>query len=108
MYPIVRDLTQSLRIGDWDGYMWAVQRSLPLFFAYGRTNYSRYGPIFFEECMNLKQKFPNRPDELPEPCTCGKCARESCACRYADIPCCVYCKCKREDCCQNPNNPKNH
>ena len=50
----------------------------------------------------------NRPDELPEPCTCGKCACESCACRYADIPCCVYCKCRGEDCCQNPNNPKNH
>ena len=59
MYPSVRDLTQALRIGDWDAYMWwAVQRSLPLFFAYGRTYYSRYGPIFFEECMNLKPKFP--------------------------------------------------
>ena len=58
IYPIIRDLTQSLRIANWDGYMSSVQHCLPLFFAYGRTNYAQYAPIFFEECMDLKRKSP--------------------------------------------------
>ena len=50
---------------------------------------------------------PNKPDDLPEPCTCGECARENvCPCRIAEILCCVYCKCKSsQDVCKNPNNP---
>ena len=38
--------------------MSSIQRCLPLFFAYGRTNYARYAPIFFEECIDLQRKFP--------------------------------------------------
>ena len=38
--------------------MSSIQRSLPLFFGYGKTNYSRWGPIFYEDCMDLKRKFP--------------------------------------------------
>ena len=50
---------------------------------------------------------PNKPDDLPEPCTCGECACENvCPCRIAEILCCVYCKCKSsKDVCKNPNNP---
>ena len=58
IYPIARDLSQSFRIGNWNGYVTSVERSLPLFFAYGRTNYLRFAPIFFEDCMDLKSKFP--------------------------------------------------
>ena len=37
----------------------------------------------------------SKPDNLPDPCTCGKCARENgCRCRIAGIKCCKYCKCK--------------
>ena len=33
---------------------------------------------------------PYIPDDLPEPCTCGKCARKNvCSCRIAEIPCCM-------------------
>ncbi len=40
---------------------------------------------------------------LPDPCTCGKCARKNvCPCRLAGIHCCKYCKCKGGDCCKNP------
>ena len=45
----------------------------------------------------------SQPEGLPDPCTCGKCARKnSCQCRAAGIKCCKYCKCKGGDCCQNP------
>ena len=45
----------------------------------------------------------SKPDNLPDPCTCGKCARKNgCRCRIAGIKCCKYCKCKGGDCCRNP------
>ena len=48
---------------------------------------------------------PIKPDDLPEPCNCGKCARNNvCPCRIAGVPCCMYCKCKGKDICKNPNN----
>ena len=33
-------------------------------------------------------------DELVPSCTCGKCARRTCVCTAAGIPCCIYCKCR--------------
>ena len=37
----------------------------------------------------------SKPDNLPDPCTCGKCAHKNgCRCRIAGIKCCKYCKCK--------------
>ncbi len=45
----------------------------------------------------------SKPEGLPDPCMCGKCARKNgCPCRVAKIKCCKYCKCKGGDCCQNP------
>ena len=45
----------------------------------------------------------SKPKGLPDPCTCGKCARKNvCPCRIAVIKCCKYCKCKAGDCCKNP------
>ena len=45
----------------------------------------------------------SKPEGLPDPCTCGKCARKnSCRCGVAGIKCCKYCKCKGGNCCQNP------
>ena len=42
------------------------------------------------------------PDNFPQPCTCGKCARETvCNCRVLQINCCEFCKCKSEEC-KNP------
>ncbi|KAF3852772.1 hypothetical protein F7725_006127 [Dissostichus mawsoni] len=37
----------------------------------------------------------SKPEGLPDPCSCGKCARKNgCPCRVAGIRCCKYCKCK--------------
>ncbi|KAF3832797.1 hypothetical protein F7725_026462, partial [Dissostichus mawsoni] len=45
----------------------------------------------------------SKPEGLPDPCSCGKCARKNgCPCRVAGIRCCKYCKCKGGDCCKNP------
>ena len=45
----------------------------------------------------------SKPEGLPDPCTCGKCARKNgCCSRVAGIKCCKYCKCKGGDSCQNP------
>ena len=58
IYPIGRDLTQSLRVGDREGHVSSIHRSLPLSFGYGKTNYSRWTSIFDENCMSIKEKFP--------------------------------------------------
>jgi hypothetical protein len=45
----------------------------------------------------------SKPDSLPDPCKCGKCARKNvCPCRVAGIKCCKYCKCKSGEDCKNP------
>ena len=44
------------------------------------------------------------PDDLPQSCTCKKCATRRCICREAGISCCVYCGCSvDESACKNPN-----
>lgn len=45
----------------------------------------------------------SKPEGLPDPCVCGKCARKNgCPCRVAEIQCCKYCKCKGGELCKNP------
>ena len=56
--PIVIDLTRSFREGDWELYLLALRRAIPLFFAFGHTNYSRWAPIHYEDCSNLFKNFP--------------------------------------------------
>ena len=58
VFPIALSLTQSLRKGDWKGYVASIRCCLPLFFAFNKTNYARWGPIFYEDCMVLEEKFP--------------------------------------------------
>ena len=42
------------------------------------------------------------PEELPMPCKCIKCARETvCVCRINAVKCCQYCNCQSKDC-KNP------
>ena len=41
LYPILRVLTRSHREGDWLLHLSALERALPLFFCYNRTNYAR-------------------------------------------------------------------
>ncbi|KAK5905166.1 hypothetical protein CesoFtcFv8_006658 [Champsocephalus esox] len=58
LYPIVRDLTNSLRSGDWILYLSAMERATSLFFFFGRTNYCRWTPLFLQDFYQLKDKFP--------------------------------------------------
>ncbi|KAI4824268.1 hypothetical protein KUCAC02_012791 [Chaenocephalus aceratus] len=58
LYPIVRDLTNSLHSGDWILYLSAMERATSLFFFFGRTNYCRWTPLFLQDCYQLKDKFP--------------------------------------------------
>ena len=45
----------------------------------------------------------SKPEGLPDPCSCGKCAHKNgCPCRIACIHCCKYCKCKGGSNCKNP------
>ena len=39
-------------------YLSAVRRSLNPFFSGSRPNYSRYGSVFLEDCLDLQRKFP--------------------------------------------------
>ena len=48
LYPILRDLTHSIRQGDWHLFISVVRRCMPLFFGFGRTNYSRWGTLFLK------------------------------------------------------------
>ncbi|XDV44765.1 hypothetical protein PO909_013005 [Leuciscus waleckii] len=56
LFPILRDLTNSLCSGDWILYLSAMERATSLFF-FGRTNYCRWTPLFLQDCYQLK-KFP--------------------------------------------------
>ena len=58
LFPIIRDLTNSLRLGDWILYESAVERATSLFFFFGRTNYCRWTPLFLQDCYKRKEKFP--------------------------------------------------
>ena len=37
----------------------AVQRALPLSFAFDRTNYKRWLPLYFEDCLSLPERYPS-------------------------------------------------
>ena len=42
-------------------------------------------------------------DELTPNCNCEKCARKTCPCVTAKIPCCKFCFCKTVGECKNKN-----
>ena len=56
--PVLRDLTRSHREGNWQLHLSAVRRALNLFFAFDRTNYSRWVPLYYEDCVALEKNFP--------------------------------------------------
>ena len=58
LFPIVRDLSNSLRCGNWILYLSAIERAASLFFFFGRTNYCQWTPLFLQDCYQLKEKFP--------------------------------------------------
>ena len=56
IFPRLRDLTHSIRQGNWLLFISSVGRCITLFFAFGRTNYSRFVPLFLEDCLDLQRK----------------------------------------------------
>ena len=56
--PVLRDLTRLFREGDWDLHLSAIQRAIPLCFAFDGVNYNRWLPIYFEDCRALPETFP--------------------------------------------------
>ena len=56
--PVLRDLTRSHREGNWQLHLSAVRRALNLLFAFDRTNYSRWVPLYYEDCVALEKNFP--------------------------------------------------
>ena len=59
IFPILRDFELSVWKADFNMYIAAIRRSLPLFFATGRSNYSRWVPLFYQDCLDLQRKFPD-------------------------------------------------
>ena len=55
---VITDLNRSFREADWCLYVSALRRAIPLFFAFGRTNYCRWAPIHYEECLTHQEKYP--------------------------------------------------
>ena len=55
---ILCDLTRFNRESDWLLHLSAWKRTLPLFFCYDRTNYARWGSLYYEDCLKLPTKFP--------------------------------------------------
>ena len=57
LYPILGDLTHSVRQGDWLIFVSTVRRCMLLFFGFGQTNYCRWGTLFLEDCLDIQRKF---------------------------------------------------
>ena len=49
---------RASREGDWDGHLAAIRALLPWMFAYDRTNYARYLPVYWLEMMDLEKTHP--------------------------------------------------
>ena len=58
IFPIIRYLTNSFRERNWTLHLCAVRKAIPLFFAFDRVNYSRWMPLYFDDCLKLRETFP--------------------------------------------------
>ena len=56
IYPGLWDLTCSHRTGNWPLHC-TVHCALPLSFAFNRTNYKRWLPLYFEDCLSLPERY---------------------------------------------------
>ena len=58
IFPCARDFEVSVRTGNWELFLSAVERSLEIFFGTRKPNYSRYGALFYQDCLDVQRKFP--------------------------------------------------
>ena len=63
---VLIDLVRSNREADWDLHLSATCCAIPLFFFFNRTNYKRWVPLYFEDCMVIKSKFLELCDHFSE------------------------------------------
>ena len=64
VFPVLQDLTRSHREGNWQLHLSAIQQALQLVFAFDRTNYKRWLPLYFEDCLSLPIKYPSIYESL--------------------------------------------
>ena len=57
LFPVLSDVTLSHWNGDWLLHLSDVERAIKLFFAFDRTNYSHWAPLYLQDCLNLEQNF---------------------------------------------------
>ena len=55
---ILNDLTKSFQEADWNLHLSALQRAIPLCFAFDRVNYKLWLPLYYQDCLQLSQNFP--------------------------------------------------
>ena len=58
MVQLLLRFIRSSREGDWDLHVACLRDMMPWFFAYDRTNYSRYQSIYWYEMVQLKDRHP--------------------------------------------------
>ena len=58
VFLVLRDLTRSHREGNWQLHLSAIHQALSLVFVFDRTNYKRWLPLYFEDCLSLPIKYP--------------------------------------------------
>ena len=59
MVGLLLRFIRSTREGDWSLHLACVRDMLPWMFAYDRTNYSRYLPVYWCDMMSLKEEHPS-------------------------------------------------
>ena len=61
---VLNDLTRSHREGNWKLHLSSIRRAIPLLFTFNRSNYCRWVPLYFEDCLKLETKFPKIYDSF--------------------------------------------
>ena len=64
---------------------------------------TEYGFVIQDDRLVADKYYRSLPEKMTLICNCGKCATQTCPCRQDIIPCCMFCKCqKNENLCRNP------
>ena len=58
MAPVLRDLTRFFQDTDWYLHLSSVSCAKDLCFSFDCTNYKRWLPIYYGDCLPLRKRFP--------------------------------------------------
>ena len=59
IFPVICDLTHSHRESNRELHLSAIRRALLLCFELDSVNYKRWLPLYYEDVVTLKERFPN-------------------------------------------------